>query len=62
MAGSKQSAYVVGITHSVKVQTVRQTVCICGIGAGGLTKGWVCGVVEKAKVKYYVINMFSSFF
>jgi hypothetical protein len=26
---------------------VRQTVCICGIGAGGLTKGWVCGVAEK---------------
>jgi hypothetical protein len=22
-------------------------VYICGIGAGGLTKGWVCGVAEK---------------
>jgi hypothetical protein len=26
---------------------VHQTVYICGIGAGGLTKGWVYGVVEK---------------
>jgi hypothetical protein len=26
---------------------VRQSVCICGIGKDGLTKGWVCGVAEK---------------
>jgi hypothetical protein len=26
---------------------VRQTGYICGIGAGGLTKGWVCGVTKK---------------
>jgi hypothetical protein len=26
---------------------VRQTVYICGIGVGGLTKGWVCRVMEK---------------
>jgi hypothetical protein len=26
---------------------VRQTVYICGIGADGLTNGWVCRVVEK---------------
>jgi hypothetical protein len=26
---------------------VRQSVYICGIGENGLTKGWVCGVVEK---------------
>jgi hypothetical protein len=26
---------------------VRQSVCICGIGEDGLTKGWVCGVAEK---------------
>jgi hypothetical protein len=26
---------------------VRQTVYICGIGADGLTNGWVCEVAEK---------------
>jgi hypothetical protein len=26
---------------------VRQSVYICGIREDGLTKGWVCGVVEK---------------
>jgi hypothetical protein len=26
---------------------VHQSVCICGIGEDGLTKGWVCRVVEK---------------
>jgi hypothetical protein len=26
---------------------VRQTVYICGVGAGGLTNGWTYGVTEK---------------
>jgi hypothetical protein len=29
---------------------VRQSVYICGIGENGLTKGWVCGVVDKNSV------------
>jgi hypothetical protein len=26
---------------------MHQTIYICGIGAGGLTKGWICRVTEK---------------